>query len=460
MNAALRRALVLLTCVSLAARAACASAGPERVEQGRALYFGTQAFATPPRVGGAPLPADAAACVRCHGALGAGSREGARTAPAIARTATADPRAWIEAALAGQGRGGRRLETTMPRYTLTEREQDALAAYAPLLGSANDVVRGVVDTEIRVGVPLTTGQEGVAVTQLRAGIETAFARANAHGGVNGRMLRAVPVDAATAMVSVFALVGELGPIELNEPALAGARLPSLAALGLAREPVGLRSWVVPLLPDLREQAALLVRTLAARALELDCAAWLLDPAALSEAIEVERQGVRYHASLQAELVASRPARLCIGSLAPAAASVSLLEALRRDGAQVLAVVTLAALGPVSADSWQDAAWQVLPAPAAVMLHAHSTGVGLWSSLGEAAGQVVVEALARSGRLLQPEIVLATFRELTGYAPIDGAPLAFGRNRTHGWLPSLWAPANDAQMATGLPLPHPPQGDAK
>ena len=460
MSAALRRALVLLACASLAARAAGVSAGLERVELGRALYFGTQAFAAPPRVGGAPLPADAAACVRCHGALGAGSREGARSAPAIARPATADSRAWIEAALAGQGRGGRRLDATMPRYTLTEYEQDALAAYAPLLGSANDVVRGVGDTEIRLGVPPITGQAGTSAAQLRAGIETAFARANAHGGVNGRMLRTVSVDAATTMVSVFALVGEIGPIELNEPALAGARLPSLAALGLARDPVGRRSWVVPLLPDLREQAALLVRTLAARAVELDCTAWLLDPAALTEAGEVERLGLRHHASLPAALAAPRPARLCVGSLASAAASGSLLEALRRDRTPVLAVVTLAAFGPVLADSWHNAAWQVLPAPAAVMRHAHSTGVGLWSSLGEAAGQVVVEALARSGRLLQPEVVLATFRELTGYAPLDGAPLAFGRNRTHGWLPSLWAPSNDAQMATGLPPPHPPQGDAK
>ena len=460
MSAALRWALALVACASLAARAADVSAGLERVELGRALYFGTQAFETPPRVGGAPLPADTAACVRCHGALGAGSREGSRTAPAIARSATADPRAWIEATLAGQGRGGRRLDTTMPRYTLTEREQDALTAYAPLLGSANDAVRGVGNTEIRLGVPLATGQEAVAVAQLRAGIETAFARANAHGGVNGRMLRTVPVDATAAMGSVFALVGAIGPIDVDEPALAGARLPSLAALGLARDPVGLRSWVVPLLPDLREQAALLVRTLAARAVEFACTPWLLDPAALSEAIDVERQGVRYHASLPAALAAPRPARLCVGSLAPAAASGSLLETLQHDGTPVLALVTLAAFGPVPADLRQSAAWQVLPAPAAVMRHAHSNGVGLWSSLGEAAGQVVVEALARSGRLLQPEVVLATFRELTGYAPIDGAPLAFGRNRTHGWLPSLWAPANDAQMATGLPLPHPPQGDAK
>jgi hypothetical protein len=94
--------------------------------------------------------------------------------------------------------------------------------------------------------------------------------------------------------------------------------------------------------------------------------------------------------------------------------------------------------------------RIVPVPRAVAL-ASLRGDGLWPTLGYAAGRTVVEALARSGRRLQPEILLDRLRGLGGHAPIEGAPLTFGPRRTHGWLPEVDA-AGDAAPAARIANP--------
>jgi hypothetical protein len=86
--------------------------------------------------------------------------------------------------------------------------------------------------------------------------------------------------------------------------------------------------------------------------------------------------------------------------------------------------------------------QVLPMPLALAAHANQLDQSIWRSLGEAAGLSVIEALARSGRRLQPEIVLAAMRGLTGFSPLVDAPLVWSGSRNHGWKPALWTASLD------------------
>lgn len=75
----------------------------------------------------------------------------------------------------------------------------ATAASAPAVVQANNVdptaVRGVTADEIRFGIaaPFSGATRELGV-QMKLGIEVAFDDANAHGGVNGRMLRLVAAD--------------------------------------------------------------------------------------------------------------------------------------------------------------------------------------------------------------------------------------------------------------------------
>ena len=85
-------------------------------------------------------------------------------------------------------------------------------------------VRGVTDSEIRFGISAPFSGPAKELGQnMKLGIETAFAAANASGGVNGRQLRLVAVDdgyepsrTATAMKQlfekdqVFAVIGNVG----------------------------------------------------------------------------------------------------------------------------------------------------------------------------------------------------------------------------------------------------------
>lgn len=407
------------------------------VEQGRALYFGTQPFSRAPQIAGANLPAGASACVSCHGALGAGTREGVQAAPNITLRTSADSNKWLVAALQSKTLMNRALNTSMPRYLLNPEEQVALAAYAPLLGSAADTVRGVSSNEIVLGVYVPENANAQASANILAGATLAFARANSQGGVHGRKLRAIAVHSPEEAQSVFALVGSLHQDNAFEHNLAAQRLPSLAALTLTHEAVKASGWTAPLLPSLQEQTRLMVHTLNAKAAELDCTPWLVDTLQGMNADDSALGAVQRFSSLDAASVVARPARLCLGLVTGEASSAKVLTALTDGDKPLPLVISLAVLGTVYARSTFTMHLQILPTPPAVASHANAAGQSLWTSLGEAAGHAVVEALARSGSRLQPEIALAKLRELSGYAPLKDAPLAWSRTHAHGWQPSMW-----------------------
>jgi mono/diheme cytochrome c family protein len=427
----------LWMCAMAAAGSAWGQVPASLVEQGRALYFGTQPFSKVPQIAGANLPAGASACVSCHGALGAGTREGVQAAPNITLRTSAESNKWLVAALQSKTLMNRALNTSMPRYLLNPEEQAALAAYAPLLGSAADTVRGVSSNEIVLGVYVPENANAQASANILAGATLAFARANSQGGVHGRKLRAIAVHSPEDAQSVFALVGSLHQDNALEQTLAAQRLPSLAALTLSLEGVKASGWTAPLLPSLQEQTRLMVGTLNAKATELDCTPWLVDTLQVLHADDPALGAVQRFTSAEAATLAARPERLCLGIVMGQASGTRLLKSLTDNDKPLPLLISVAALGRLYARSTSTLHLQILPTPLAVASHANATGQSLWISLGEAAGQAVVEALARSGSRLQPEIALGKLRELSGYAPLKDAPLAWSRTRPHGWPPTIW-----------------------
>lgn len=427
---------------------AAAADDAARLNEGRALYFGSQPFKTAARIAGAALPAAAGACVNCHGPLGRGSREGTQTAPDITTPRAGAPIDWL-LALRGHDAAGRTLASAMPRYVFDADEAAALTAYAAVLGTPADPVRGVSDREILLGVRRAAGESAAMQRELIAGVERAAATANERGGVHGRLVRVVEVSTSELDPEIFARVASL----VDDPAAvladAAARRPDLASLAMFRDSVGRGGWTVPLFAPLREQAAMLEAVLVDAATLFNCEPWLLDPAGLRETSRGDA-GVAAsarRATFDDARSGTVPQRVCLGLIANVADGDSVLRLLRDRRVDVPLVVSLASIGTPRLIEPQTARRVVLPAPVAVAMAASKddVGDGLWRVLGEASGRAAIEALARSGRLIQPELVLEAMRSMGGYEPVADAPLAFGRGRTHGWAPAL-----DGEMPASSP----------
>lgn len=210
------RATVGVACVALLAAAAFvlrlqAVGDPAR---GRLLFergVDARGIALTGRLepGGARLAGAAAACARCHGAGGEGTREGGIEAPPIdARTlATASARrpaldddALIRAIAIGRLPDGTRLDPAMPRYALEPRDARDLVAWLRALGETLDP--GVDDDAVRIGVL----ERGAAAAEVRAILEAFFAE---RGAIHGRRVEIVAVadDRSLLDEAVFALAG-------------------------------------------------------------------------------------------------------------------------------------------------------------------------------------------------------------------------------------------------------------
>ncbi len=425
---------------------------------GQGLYYGTRSFSQAPQVAGAAMPMSDSACVRCHGALGEGGRESNLAAPAlVARGGTAaagdanarrgtthapTPQpAWADALTQGVGSEGRALSQVMPRYALTAAERNALLAFMPWLGRADTPVRGVGATELRLGLALDGISGSAAREQVEAGLRSVLQQVNENGGVHGRQLRLLPVVDADA--DVMALVGSAPGAVLRER-LAAERLPNLASLALEPDDARPTDWTVPLLPSLRQQARAALQALAGA--PAGCLPWLIDPSGWLSAAE-SAAVVRWPA---------RPSpgvrNVCVAALAPAAEVDRLRADWTAQGLALRMLVELAWLRPRPIEQAGLDHRLVLPAPQAVAEEAAAQGHSLWFELGTAAARVAVEALARSGRVLQPELVIAQLRGLAGFEPVAQAPLAFSRQQTHGWAPQHWraAPNLTLQARGGTP----------
>jgi hypothetical protein len=397
------------------------------------------------------------ACVRCHGALGEGGREANLAAPALAvrsgaaAIAESSPRGsaaldsaaaqeLVEALTHGVAADGHTLSQVMPRYTLTAAEQQALQAFVPWLGRADAPVRGVSATELRLGLALDGIAGSEAREQVEAGLRSVLQVVNENGGVHGRQLRLLRV--ADANADVLALIGSAPAAALREQ-LAAGRLPSLASLALEPDDARRGDWTVPLLPSLRQQSRAALAVLAGA--PSGCVPWLIDPSGWLSAVEAAAV-VRWPARPEAGV-----RDVCVVALAPATDVDRLRADWAAQGLALRMLVELAWLRPRPIDQAGLDHRLVLPAPQAVAEQAEAHGRSIWFELGAAAARVAVEALARSGRVLQPERVIAQLRGLAGFEPVARAPLAFSPQQTHGWAAQHWraspAPTVYAQGAS-------------
>ena len=402
--------------------------------RGRALYHGHVEFAAGAATTPLRLPPALLACARCHGATGAGGREGGQPVPPLGADALYRPRgalpAWrderavLRAVTRGVGRDGRALEPLMPRFALSAAEQGALAAYLRQLGSEHDRPPGVDADRVRLASVLPLSGPGADTGQaLAAGLRAGIDEANARGGVHGRRLLLVLHDARAGVPAAlaaghaqppYALVGGLWneSVERAEPLLAAARLSHVASLVVREQPPRPADWSADLLAPLALQRAALAHALGACPAGPRLGAAHGAPPAAPAA-----DGLRWlppDAALATLLRGSPPG--CIAYTLPRAAAVQ------------------AALPP----GWQRTL--VLPMPAAVLQPEATSGVGAspWYRLGLLSARLAVELLSRAGRALHERALLDQLDGLTELTLAPRVPVHYGRQRRHGWTPELLA----------------------
>ncbi|MCK0197254.1 ABC transporter substrate-binding protein [Ancylobacter sp. 6x-1] len=412
-----------ILCAFLAATmAAVATTGAGAAPDGRALYQGIAAFAP----GTTSLPAGFGACARCHGADGAGSREGAVRIPPLVWSDLMHPRgdapafrdeAAVLAAIAtGAGRDGTSLNAVMPRFRLAPAEAAALLAYLHRLGTAKDLPPGVSADAITLGTLLPlSGPSGEVGRDVLAGLKQALGAANVSGGPFGRRLDLVDVDTAygaeaaaarLAEVPVFAVVGGLwptrGPVDRL---LAAHRIAIVAPLAPDEATPAAAEWSVELLPSSTAQQAALAATMAG------CSQggerWILA------------------ADNQDGASASSPLRRFAG---PAELRAALGQAPAR-GCLGLALSSVSTLRDAVPSTWEQRV--VLPVPAALLRDDEEDG-GPWKRLGGIAGTLLVELLSRAGPRLYEHALIEAADRLGDFAPLQLAPLRHAGGRFLGW----------------------------
>lgn len=181
-----------------------------------------------------PVPAAAVACANCHGADGKGRPEGGLRPPEITwrelskpyghrhDSGRAHPPFTPESFHRALGEGidpaGQRLNPAMPRFALSRADSAALVAYLQRIEEDRDP--GLAEGRLRLGTVLPTSgplaESGRLVEQV---LRAVLAQANAGGGVHGRQLELVVIDAGgglplaerLAAADVFALLAPLAP---------------------------------------------------------------------------------------------------------------------------------------------------------------------------------------------------------------------------------------------------------
>ncbi|MBU2288337.1 MAG: ABC transporter substrate-binding protein, partial [Gammaproteobacteria bacterium] len=403
------------------------------VAMGRALYRGELPWRQPPTLHGVTLAAGAQACAACHGAQGQARTEAGVAIPSVqwqrlsqatdVRPAYADTAQLLRALEEGRASDGRPLSAPMPRFAFTEDERRALIAYLQVLGTDADPVPGVDAKRIVLGsvLPLS-GPQAATGERIRQALLQRMAQVNAAGGVFGRQLELVAVDAGPDPASaseaavglvhshrVFALVASLLP----EPdakllaALARHDTAMVATLGVpvstpAREP--LVTW---LLPSLATQVAALASEMAhacpsatrqrterirvyyqsesaARSLRaaLDARAGLphLDWQAAPDAVAVRRKLQDPDAGTQA--IALLPA--------------SLADVARQAMSEVEGVHCLGTLAAISGEaSAAGRTHELVALPMPPVVRESAADAPLWPLLADSALAAVAEALARA-----------------------------------------------------------------
>lgn len=261
---------------------------------GRRLYLeGVTPSGAPLRAlvgfGQTPLSGQAVACGNCHGADGKGRAEGGVLPPEVGWDELTKPyghshpggrkhgafreASFLGAVNEGLDPAGNRLDWSMPRYSLSRAEAEALVAYLKRLGEER--APGVGEAKLRIGTILPDqGSLAGAAGAMRAALSAYAGTVNRAGGLHQRKLELVVArdyrDAQErfSVEPVFALVS---PVESGRPGELGkfvlqAKLPTVgpftAAPNLTTES---HAFVFRVQPGLAEEAAALVEFAARRA---------------------------------------------------------------------------------------------------------------------------------------------------------------------------------------------------
>ena len=193
---------VLIRAAGALLLAACALAmAADPLRHGRLLFEAARGMDTVTATMGTPVqpvPAHEFPCARCHGDAGQGDSEGGIEAPPLrgeGRTQQ-DIAGWLSAALRdGHGSDGRVLAAAMPRYAMSGRDLDALAAYVAALPYAD---RPGLDAQtLAISVDFSgSGFAPEAQQALLALLQEDAAALNREGGIFGRRFSIVGDDDA------------------------------------------------------------------------------------------------------------------------------------------------------------------------------------------------------------------------------------------------------------------------
>jgi mono/diheme cytochrome c family protein len=429
--------------MSLFALLSSSGIGARADVSGRDLYQGLVSFSKGRSATDLALPSDYAACVNCHGTRGLGSSEGAGVVPSLRWADLTSPRGNAPAftgaeavALAitkRRSRAGTPLSSAMPRYNLDSGEAQALLNYLKVLGSRDDVARGVSDTSIRFAtlVPLT-GPLANAGNSIRAGIETSFFRINERGGVFGRKVELVAIDSAQSHdqiekalqdENIYALVGSLWRHDVDlEVVLARRHMSAIASITTSEREGGATVWNFPLLGNRADQAKLLVTALSQCPGEKPV--WTIK-AETSQAVPHAGE-VRQFSSI-GELKAALMAQSVTGCLG-------------------LTLGQFESVGKDLAPGWQKII--VLPFPAGFL----KAEPDVWHGLGEAAAEILLELLANAGQSLHERALLDHLADLDGFAPLDGLSIPTRRKAASAFPPEIITVETLQNIANPLPKP--------
>lgn len=187
-----------------------APADPAVARRGRSLFQRGQSVRGEPLLGllapeRVELSGEVAACARCHGPAGRGSREGGVEVPDITPGALGHGRTravgdvedrgrpaytretLLRAITEGVSASGRELSVAMPRYVLDTAAREELLAYLARLGEHPDP--GVSATTLTVGAALPlSGRRAALGHEVAAVLRAVFADVNAGGGLFRRKL--------------------------------------------------------------------------------------------------------------------------------------------------------------------------------------------------------------------------------------------------------------------------------
>lgn len=472
--------------------------GGDSVERGRQIYMETTSPAGGEIVAvlgeaSAEIPGSAVPCSGCHGRDGRGRPEGGVTPTDITwrnltrpyglvratgnRVPAYDERSLARAIKEAVDPAGVSFHVAMPRYRMSPRDLEDLVAFVKTLGQEADP--GVSETSVRIALLLPPpGPLAGLGEAVRAAVAARFAEQNAAGGVFGRRVDLISLQAegtaaerrprirellaaeqAFAAVAPFFAGDDAALAELFET----TAVPAIGPFMLhPSEELAVQRHLFFLSPGIADQARALVRharetaaaeprpalvapedeslNAAAKAVELACAGWR--PASVHRYRRAD-----FNASAMAQDLAARGADpvLFLGSGPEALALLRAAEPLSGWRPRLF-LTALAADGSLFAapSAFDNRIFLALPAQPGegnaatsaryrALKDAHGLPAEHRSAQlsGLAAAEVLLEGLLRCGReLTRVRLIenLEGLRQLdTGYAP----PLSFGPSRRLG-----------------------------